>query len=78
MLYEWGIDRPAKYMKTFYTYKGEEDFHVYDVVLAEPNDVIVVEDLNITNISKTNRSINNCPNEILASLLSRCTIISSD
>lgn len=65
-------------MKTFYTYKGTENFHVYDVVLAEPDDVIVVEDLSVTNISKTNRSISNCPDEILSSLLSRCTIISSD
>lgn len=65
-------------MKTFYTYKGKSSFYYYDIILAEPDDVIVVEGSNVSNISKTNRSISNCPDDTLKNLLSRCTIISSD
>lgn len=65
-------------MKTFYTYKGESNFYYYDIILAEPDDVIVVEDNDVTNISKTNRGVSNCPDNTLRDLLSKCTIISSD
>lgn len=64
--------------RTFYTYKNSNDFYIYDVVFAENEDVILVQGNTVTNISKTNRSIANCPKDILSSLLSRCIVISSD
>lgn len=62
-------------MKTFYSYKGKDRFYVYDVVFAEPDDVIAVEGNNVVNISKTKREIKNCPSDILNNLKSRCTVI---
>lgn len=65
-------------MKAFYTYAGSDEFYIHNVVLAEPGDVLVVDNNNIANISKTNRELDNCPEEVLLELLSKCTIISTD
>ena len=65
-------------MKTFYTYKGKSSFYYYDVVLAELNDFIVVENNEVVNISKTNKEIQNCPKDVLEKLLSNCDIISNN